>query len=391
MEVHKRKGLRTWIEIDRKAIAHNFKIFRSLISKKTSPHHGDQVKLMAVVKSNAYGHSLHDFAKEMEALGADFFGVDSVIEALALRDIGIKIPILVLGYTLTEMLAKAVKADVAITVSTFETLEAILKLRTKRQAKIHIKVDTGMHRQGFLPQDLPKILARLVAGSTKFRVEGLFTHFAAAKRAKTRDYTLKQISSFKRWIEAFQGVGLDPICHASATAGALLYPEAHFDMVRVGIGLYGLWPDDHVRKNMSSEITLEPILSWKTIITEIKKLPRGAYVGYDMTEKLKRDSTVGICPIGYWHGLPRELSGKGFVLVKDRRAKILGRVSMDMIAIDLTDVQNPKVEDEVTLIGGNGAGLIGAEEMAEYAHTSVYEILTRLNPLMKRFYHTFDF
>lgn len=375
-----RNGLRTWLEIDCWAIEKNYKLFRSLIVPKT--------KLMAVVKSNAYGHGLVDFAKKLERLGADWFGVDSVMEGLALRREGIKTPILVLGYTLPDKSAEAAANDIAISVSNFKILKALRNNHFSKPLKIHVKVDTGMHRQGFLIKDLPKVLSFLQASSYKLQAqtEGLYTHFAAAKNPAFPEHTKKQIAEFEQWRTAFKKAGLSPICHASATAGALIFPEANFDMVRIGIGLYGLWPAKEVESYFSGRLILEPVLSWKTIISEIKELPKGAKIGYDLTETLQKKSRIAICPIGYWHGYPRVLSGIGFVLVNGQRAKILGRVSMDMISIDITGIKKAEVGDEVVLIGKQGKEEITAAEIGNLADTSHYEIVTRLNPLMKRIY-----
>ncbi|MFA6273425.1 MAG: alanine racemase [Candidatus Paceibacterota bacterium] len=368
-----RNGLRTWLEIDCRAIEKNYKIFRSLINPKT--------KLMAVVKSNAYGHGLIGFAKELGRLGADWFGVDSVMEGLALRREGIKVPILVLGYTLPDKFKEAVDNDISLTISNFETLEAVQKEKFSKPLKIHIKVDTGMHRQGFLIEDLPKVLSFLQAN-----VEGLYTHFAAAKNPAFPEYTKKQIAEFEKWRTAFTKAGLSPICHTSATAGAMIFPQAQFDLVRIGIGLYGLWPAKEIESYFTNKISLAPTLSWKTIISEIKDLPKGSKIGYDCTETLQKDSRVAVCPIGYWHGYPRVLSSIGFVLVNGKRARILGRVSMDMISLDVTGIKNAKIGSEVILIGKQGKEEISAGELANLSDTSHYEIVTRLNPLMKRVY-----
>lgn len=367
-----RNGLRTWLEIDCRAIEKNYKLFRSLIAPKT--------KLMAVVKSNAYGHGLVDFAKELERLGVDWFGVDSVMEGLALRREGIKAPILVLGYTLPDKFKEATQNDISITISNFETLKALQKNYFPKPLKIHIKVDTGMHRQGFLLQDLTKVL------KLGIKPEGLYTHFAAAKNPAFPEYTKKQIAEFEQWRTAFKKAGLSPVCHASATAGTMIFPEANFDMVRIGIGLYGLWPAKEIESHFANRISLGPALSWKTIISEIKELPKGAKIGYDGTETLQRNSRVAVCPIGYWHGYPRVLSSIGFVLVGGKRARILGRVSMDMISIDITEIKNAKIGDEVVLIGKQDKEEITATEIANLSDTSHYEIVTRLNPLIKRVY-----
>jgi len=370
------KGLRTWIEIDRKAIKENFNTFRELIPKKT--------KLMAVVKSNAYGHGLIDFSREVVALGVDFLGVDSVTEALALRKNGITTPILVLGYTLPEMIPAAAEADISITISSFEQLNCLKKLKLP-SLKIHIKVDTGMRRQGFLAADLPKILGELKVSSFKFQVEGLYTHFASAKNPAFPKDTENQIVEFQKWIEAFKTAGLKPIVHAGATAGSMIYPKSHFDMVRIGIGLYGYWPAKEVEAALKDKINLKPALTWKTIISELKKVPDGGRVGYDLTETIPKNSTIAVCPVGYWHGYPRNLSSIGRVIVNSKPAKLSGRVSMDMIVIDVSKIPNLKVGNEVILLGGKHPET-SAEYLGYLSDTSYYEIITRLNPLIKRIY-----
>lgn len=378
-----KKGLRTWIEIDKVAPGKNYKVFRSIIPKKC--------RLMSVVKSNAYGHGLIDFSEEISRLGVDWLGVDSVIEALALRKAGIKKPILILGFTLPEKLQEAIENDVSITVSSFETISALQKIKTKSRAKIHIKVDTGMGRQGFLPQDLSSVLKSKILNlkSSSIFIEGLYTHLAAAKNPSFPKYTKEQIEEFKKWIEAFKQAGFMPITHAAASSGALIFPESHFDMVRVGISMYGLWPSPEVEAFCKDKINLSPVLSWKTIIGEVKDLPKGSKIGYDSTETLEKDSKIAICPIGYWHGYPRALSSIGRVLIGGKRCRVLGRVSMDMIVVDITNInknQKVRVEDEVVIIGKQGKEEITADELATLSGTTNYEIITRINPLIKRFY-----
>ncbi|NQV88661.1 MAG: alanine racemase [Parcubacteria group bacterium] len=374
------KGLRTWIEVDRKAIKNNYGQFRKLIPKSC--------KLCSVVKSNAYGHGLVDFSKEVVSLGADWLAVDSVVEATRLRDEGIQIPILVLGFTLPEMIQSAREKDISITVSSFESLNTLSKLsKTKEQKlKIHIKIDSGMYRQGFVEVDQKKVVEILKKNKDFLEVEGLCTHFASAKNPAFPADTNKQIVIFKKWRASFQKAGFKTITHASATSGAILFPEAHFDMVRIGIGMYGMWPSVEVREFAKRKVKLEPVLSWKTLISEIKKLPAGTRVGYDFTETLKRKSTVAICPIGYWHGYFRSLSSIGEVLVRGKRAKIIGRVSMDMITVDITDIPDAKVLDEVVLLGRSQKDCISTEDIAFISGTNHYEFVTRINPLIKKIY-----
>jgi alanine racemase len=371
-----RAGLRTWIEVDTRALRKNYRIFRAKLQKNT--------KLMAVVKSNAYGHSLIDFSRTTQRFGAHWFGVDSIVEARALRREGIKKPILVLGSTLPEWYLEAAQNNISVTISSFESLEKALRQGTTRKPlKVHIKVDTGMHRQGFMPADIERVLPYFQDKQNCILFEGLYTHFAAAKNPAFPQDTKKQIEEFEFASRAVADAGFKPIRHAAATSGTLLFPESHFDMVRIGIGMYGYWPSRETRAFCERRIELKPALTWKTIIGEIKDLPAGSAVGYDFAETLAKQSRVAILPVGYWHGYPRALSCIGYVVIRGKRAKVIGRVSMDMIVVDISRIKNPRIRDEVTLLGAG----ITADELADLSGTINYEIITRINPLIKRIYN----
>ncbi len=371
-----RNGLRTWVEISRSSLAHNLRVFRRILPSGC--------RIMAVAKSNAYGHGLYDFVPLLEELGVDAVGVDSIVEAVTLRRKGVAKPILVMGFTLPSRFGDAARNGVALTVSSFEGLRAVASAEDGRKIRIHIKVDTGMHRQGFLPAQLPEVLRSLKARPGRFAVEGLYTHFASAKDPIRRAATLGQIAEFEAAAADFAREGFRPVRHASATAGVLNYPEAHYDMARIGIGLMGHWPSAATRRSREDRISLRPALSWRTLVAETKLLPAGASLGYDLTERLSRDSKIGICPVGYWHGYPLALSGKGQVLVRGRKVRVLGRVSMDMLVIDLTDAAGAKAGDVVTLIGRDRGETVDADAAARLAGTTVYEFLTRLNPLLRK-------
>ncbi|MDD5068029.1 MAG: alanine racemase [Candidatus Pacebacteria bacterium] len=373
-----RMGLRTWIEVDTRAIAHNYEIFRKLIPKSC--------KLMAVVKSNAYGHSLVDFSKEISKLGADWIGVDSVVEGFALRREGITLPILVLGYTLPELVHEAAEKNISLTVSDLSFFENLPKGKLSQKIHIHIEVDTGMHRQGFLSEHKETLFSALEKYKDFVKVEGLYTHFAEAKNPSSLEYTKGQISQFLEWKKSFESKGFSLVTHAGATAGTLLYPEADFDMVRIASGLFGLWPSHKLREAFEEKIHLTPILSWRTLISEVKEIEAGESVGYERTYKLSSRAKIAICPVGYWQGLPRSLSNNAEVLLNGKRAKIIGLVSMDMIILDCTDIPEVKVGDVVTLIGYDRDESIDVYELAEHADTGHNEIVTRINPLIKRIY-----
>jgi len=374
-----KKGLRTWVEINTRALKHNYSVFRKLVGGKM---------LMAVAKSNAYGHGLVPFSKTMEKFGVDWIGVDSVKEAIRLRKEGIKKPILVLGYTMPENINLAVSKKISITISSFDGLNGLIALpsASKKKLKIHLKIDTGMSRQGFLSQDIHKVINFIESRSLTASIEGIYTHFAQAKSPNFSKSTMEQIQKFNEVVSAIKKVGLRPIVHASATSGSVLFPEAHFGMVRVGIGMYGLWPSEEVRAVYGPKIRLKPALYWKAVISEVKKVSMGNGVGYDFTEKLDRDSLLAISPVGYWHGYPRMLSSRGVVLVKGKRARVIGRVSMSMIVLDVTDIKGVKAGNEIILIGKGEKEEISAEEVASLCNTINYEIVTRINPLIRRIY-----
>lgn len=374
----KNNGLRTWVEVDKKSLKHNYNLFRKII--------GSRCALMAVVKSNAYGHGLLESAKEIKSLGVNWFCVDSIVEALALRKAGIKNPMLVLGYTLPNKFSEAAKNNISLTISSWDNLKILTNFRFTQPLKIHIKIDTGMSRQGFAPSD-----ANLIASfakknfSSKIALEGVYTHFAAAKNPSFTGPTMRQFALFQGAASAFENQGFKPMKHAAATSATLIFPTTRLDAVRVGIGMYGLWPSKETEAAFKDAFKLKPALSWRAVLSEVKELPKGSRVGYDLTEALLKKTKVAICPIGYWHGYPRSLSSIGRVIVGGGLAKVLGRVSMDMIALDISSGK-AKVGDVVTLIGRNGKLSVSADDLAYLADTTNYEIVTRINPLIKRFY-----
>ncbi len=381
--------LRTWVEIDSRAAAHNYRVFRSLVS-----HRGFRASLFAVVKSNAYGHGLFAYSLLADALGVDGFCVDSVIEAVALRGVHITKPILVLGPTLRSLLHAAREENVTVSVGDRASLAHVLK--EKHPPAFHMEIDTGMHRRGFYPEELPKIityLASLPPGGQVSSLRGIYTHFAAAKDLSATAYTEMQFKKFTEARERFRAAGFKRLtAHASATGGILLGEKYHLDMVRAGIGLYGLWPSRELELQLGNPgnnasgrpvFDLRPVLSWRSVVSEVKPLKAGDYVGYDCTERIVRPAKMAVVPVGYWHGFPRACSCVGSVLVRGHRARVLGRVSMDMIAIDVTGIA-ARPGDTVTLIGTDGGETVTASEASNAIGMSYYEFLTRLNPLMER-------
>ena len=359
---------KVWLEIKRSAVQKNIRAFRNIIGKS--------VQLWAVVKSNAYGHGLVLFSALADEYEVDGFCVDSVVEGLKLRKNGILKPILVLGYTLPSLYTKAALNNITITISSIESLHVLI--RSEAQPKFHIKIDTGMHRQGFYLTELPLVLDILTKNSklkTKNVLQGIYTHFAAAKDCEDKAFTTQQAGEFEKACRLFKEHGCkDIICHAAATGGTLLGKEFHYDAVRIGIGLYGLWPSEELERQLSEKIIVQPALSWHSVISELKTIAQGDGIGYDITERAEKEMQLAIVPIGYWHGLPRSASSVGFVTVHGKHARIVGRVSMDMAAIDVTDIPC-RVGDAVT---------IEPVVLARVLNASVYEIITRINPLIHK-------
>lgn len=372
----KLEKLKTWVEIDSKAVKHNCDLFRKLIGKN--------VKLWAVVKSNAYGHGILAFSKLADKFGIDGFCVDSIVEGLRLRKEGIKKHILVLGPTLPSRFADASKNDIALTISTPEFLKTLLS--AKKPPKFHLKIDTGMHRQGFYLEDLPKAIKLLTTKNSKLKakIEGVYTHFASAKDVNYPTYTDFQFQKFQKACRLLKEAGFNNLIrHCAATGGTLIDKKYHQDAVRVGIGLYGLWPSKELEIQLADKIDLRPILSWKTVISEIKKLKPGDFIGYDLVERVNRPTQMAVLPIGYWHGFSRSLSGIGEVLIKGKFARVLGRVSMDLVCVDATGIKC-RPGDLAVLIGKSGKSVIEAAAVAQKSGTTHYEFLTRINPLTER-------
>ena len=361
-------ALRVFIEIDKKAILHNFSIFRKIISPS--------VKFFAVVKSNAYGHGLVNTSLILEKAGVDGLCVDSLIEGIKLRETGIKKPIIALGATLPENLFLAATYGITVTISNFFFLKSLLLIKGNIP-DFHIKIDTGMRRQGFFLNDIKKVISEIKKHRRENNLKGVYTHFASAKDLYYPTLAEKQFNEFKKALEIFRQAGFkNLICHSAATGGTLLNKKYHLDAVRIGIGLYGFFPSEELKTELQNKILLKPPLSFKTVITEIKKVKKGDGVGYDFSEKLSRDSKIAILPVGYWHGLPRSLSSIGYFLVSNKQAKIIGKVSMDMTTIDISGLKAKEGD----------LAVLDLKNAIEKSGSISYEVLTRINPLIKRIY-----
>ncbi len=381
-----KNGPKTWVEISRSALISNAKAFKRRA--------GSGVAVMAVVKSNAYGHGLVGVAKTVQ-MHLDWFGVDNVDEGLTLRKAGIKKPILILGFTPSWRMAEAIKAGLRMTISTVEHARAAKSAAAKagKRGFLHVKAETGTTRQGADLRALPD-LAQVIKSAKNLVLEGLSTHYANIEDASDHSYAAGQLETYNDALAILEAHGFKiDVKHTACTAAALLYPDTHFNLVRVGIGLYGLWPSLETKLEAQSkglEFELKPALTWKTLVAQVKDVKRGTPISYGLTERMPKSGKIAVLGVGYWDGYDRGLSSVGEVLVNGRKAKIMGRVCMNMCMIDVSDVPDVQAEDEVTLLGpassgaGRGAPSITADELAAKLGTINYEVVTRINPLLPR-------
>jgi alanine racemase len=370
------------VEISRAALVHNIGQFRRII--------GPRRKFMAVVKANAYGHGLREVAGIALENGVDWLGVNSVEEGVALRDAGVRHPILILGYAPFAELDEAVARDLRVIVYNRRTVERLANAarRQGRKAIVHAKVETGTRRQGIEVKDVLPFI-RDIRRHEAIILEGLSSHFANIEDTTKHDYPKKQLEAFKEAARTLQAHGVRvPVKHMSCTASTILFPETDFDMARVGIGLYGQWPSKETYlsclEKKRKPLPLQPVLSWRARIAQVKKVGPDSFIGYGCTYKTTRPTVLAVVPVGYFDGYDRGLSNAAHILVRGRRAPIRGRVAMNFFMADVTDIPGVRLEDEVTLIGADGREKLTADDLAGLAGTISYEILARINPLIPR-------
>ena len=369
----------TWIEIDADAIRSNIHTFRTLIP--------DSSGLMIVVKANAYGHGL-DLVAPLAAKYGEWLGVNSVDEAEAVHGLGIDKPIAILGYTELNRLESVVRHGFRQVVYRTDAAAALSEAATQQKslANIHLKIETGTHRQGIPIAELPAFVERIRA-MPRLNIEGVYTHFANIEDTLDPSFAQLQLGRFNTALDILSSAGIHPTqIHAAATAGALLYPDTAFTMIRLGIGAYGIWPSRETQlaaRERGRKVTLKPALTWKTRVAQIKDIAAGEYVGYGLTYQATRAMKAIVAPVGYYDGYDRKLSNSGRALIHGRFAPVIGRVAMNMSMMDVTDAA-AELDDEIVLIGRQGRSEIRIEEIAEKAGTIAYEIVSRINPLIPR-------
>lgn len=375
---------RTWAEIDLDALKHNFLEVRKKVGNKT--------KIMCVVKADAYGHGVKNVIREYEGLGADWYAVSNLDEAVQLRKCGATKPILILGYTPVKMALVLQNFNISQAVFSEEYAEKLI-LECKKigaTVKVHIKVDTGMSRIGFSAQSETEINDSVesilkISENNELIIEGIFTHFSVSDDLNNGvEYTKMQFNNFQRVISCLEEKGLKiPLKHCCNSGGIIEYPEMYMDMVRAGVILYGLSPS----KELSGKLNLVPVMRLNTVVSQLKTIKKGTSVSYGRTFVSQRDMTIATVPIGYADGYSRDFSNKAEMIVCGKRARIVGRVCMDQLMLDVTDIDNVQEGTIVNVFGGISDSGISVDELASISNTINYEIICLIGKRVPRIYY----
>lgn len=375
---------RTWAEINLDNAEHNFKVIRKNISDKT--------KMCCVIKADAYGHGAIELAKLYESAGADFFAVSNLEEALELRYGGSTLPILILGYTPASYAKELAENNISQAVLSLEYAKELSKSAVSLgvTVRVHLTIDTGMSRIGIMCQDIERDDAAGQAFEVfnlgGLEVEGIFTHFAVSdEKEEGRSYTEHQLGCFNYLVGTLKEKGVDTdkiICHCSNSAAIMDYPQAHIDMVRAGIILYGLAPSGKLK----GQLDLKPAMEIKSVVAHIKYIEKGTDVSYGRTFTADKRMKIATVPIGYADGYIRNLAKDAFMIVNGKKAKVVGRICMDQCMIDVTDIDNIEVGDVVTVIGKDGGEEISTDDVAAWTGTINYEVVCLVGKRVPRVY-----
>ncbi|MCR5356505.1 MAG: alanine racemase [Lachnospiraceae bacterium] len=365
-------------EVSLEAIENNINNMAGIIKEGTG--------ILAVIKADGYGHGALQIAVRLEQIDRVFgYATATAEEAFKLRNGGIRKPILVLGYTFPDNYEEMIRLDIRPTVFKVETARQLSEAARNvgKTCRIHIKVDSGMSRIGVPCNDEGVNTALEIAGTERLETEGIFTHFARADE-DDKSHALLQLDRFNDFTSKCEERGLIPrFKHCSNSAAILQMPQANMDLVRAGITMYGLWPSG---EELKDSIRLEPAMSLKSSIVYIKTLPKGAQISYGGIYVTKKETRVATVPVGYADGYPRSLSNKGYVLIRGRRANILGRVCMDQLMVDVTDIPDACEYDEVVLLGNSGGLNITAEELGSLSGRFNYELVCEISDRVPRKY-----
>jgi alanine racemase len=372
------KKYRTWSEINLKNLSDNIRNLKTQV--------GPDVRIMVVVKADAYGHGAVPISRTALESGASILGVGDSSEAIELRQSGILEPILVLGAVIEEEIGWMISYNITPSIHSMDLLELFNEeaRRQDKQFNIHLKIDTGMSRLGSTPKRALEI-ARKMASFNYLRLEGISSHLSCSSNHKEKDFTARQINIFRQTVNEIEGLmnSQIPLKHLANSGAILCHNDAHFNLVRAGGIIYGIDPGN--LREISNHFN--PILSLKSQITFLKTVPTKTPIGYGRTYTTKRRTKIATIPIGYNDGYPYHLSNKGYVLIHNKKASLIGSVTMDYIMVDVTDIPNVKVGDEVILIGKSANGeSIRVEELASLTATSPYVITCGLGKRVKRMY-----
>jgi alanine racemase len=374
---------RTWAEINLDALRHNYGVIRAAVRPQT--------KICCAVKADAYGHGAEFVSLELEKIGADWFAVSNLEEAMQLRRCGVSRPILILGYTPPQMAEKLHELDISQTILSHEYGRELSACAEKAGVSVraHIKLDTGMSRIGFLYQEPSRDVGALrqieeVCRMPGILAEGIFTHFAVSDEGKDGEaFTRQQYACFREAVARLEQSGIRFSIHHCANSGAVMdYPELDFDMVRPGIILYGLMPSDKIRRTLD----LVPAMELKTVISLLKTVEPGTSVSYGCEFVTSRRTVLATVPIGYADGYPRRLHDRADMLVCGKRARVVGRVCMDQLMLDVTDIPEAKPGMTVTVWGRDGGGEIGVDEIAALDDTINYEMICLVGKRVPRIF-----
>lgn len=360
--------------IDKDAIRHNFNEIR-----KSLP---ENVKIMPVIKADGYGHGATLSAKLL-CDKCDYFAVAIVEEAISLRKEGIKNPILLLGHTFPEKFEEAILGDITLTIFTIDEAKILSETAQKldKTAKIHIPVDTGMSRLGYLPTEEYADIIKEISNLPRIKIEGVFTHFSTADE-EDKEFTKIQAQRFTNFRKMLLNRGVNVEIYHSANSGAILqHKDFAFDMVRPGIILYGLYPSEFLSENT---LKLKPAMQLCSHVAFVKTIKKGESISYGRTFTAQKDMKIATIPVGYADGYPRVLSGKGRVIINGEYAYIVGRVCMDQFMVDVSHIENVSIGDSVVLMGGDNSLSVTADEIAALSHTINYEIVCGVSKRVPR-------
>jgi alanine racemase len=364
----------TWVEIDLDNLEYNMKEIRRIAKSK---------EIIAVIKADAYGHGALEIAPILIKNGATRLAVALITEAMELRQGGIEAPIFILGYTPIDYAKEIIENDIEVTVYSYEYAEELSRIAVEynKNIKIHIAVDTGMGRIGFLPVEESVKDVYKISKLSNIIIEGLFSHFSSSDE-KEKEYTNKQMNKFIWFDNKLQEFGINiNIKHIANSAAVIDLPDTHLDAVRPGIIIFGCYPSEEVTKE---NINLKPVMSLKANITHVKNLPSGEFISYGRKFQTKRDSCIATIPIGYADGYTRLLFNKGKVIIKGQLVPIVGRICMDQCMIDVTGIDDVKIGDEVILMGESNGTRITAEDLAELLDTINYEVVCMISKRVPR-------